>query len=132
MTSSSSTTSVADSVEPGLSAPLAGRAGFAVAPGDLGENITTHGLDLLALPTGALLHIGRGAILEATGLRNPCVQLDRFCHGLMAAVLDRDGEGNLVRKAGVMSIVRAGGEVQPGDTIGVEFPRRPYRALVPV
>src|SRR5918997_2231804 len=92
-------------------------AGFPVAPGEMGENVTTRGLDLLALPTGARLRLGAGAVVEVTGLRNPCRQLDRFRPGLMAAVLDRDAEGRLVRKAGIMGVVLAGGAVRPGDTI---------------
>jgi MOSC domain-containing protein YiiM len=108
------------------------RAGYAIAPGDLGENITTAGLALLALPTGARLHVGASAILEVTGLRNPCSQLERFRKGLMAAVLDRDADGNLVRKAGVMAVVTTGGDVMPGDAIRVELPPLPYRPLVPV
>ena len=106
--------------------------GFDVAPGEMGENITTRGVDLLRLPTGARLRIGETAELEVTGLRNPCVQLDRFRKGLMAATLDRDEDGNLVRKAGVMAVVRAGGEVRPGDAVRVELPREPHRALDPV
>ena len=106
--------------------------GFAVRPGDMGENVTTRGLDLLALPAGTRLRLGTVATVEVTGLRNPCVQLDEFMPGLMAATLDRDAEGNLVRKAGVMAIVIAGGEVRPGDPIGVEFPLEPHRALAPV
>ncbi len=92
-----------------------------VFPGDMGENITTRGIDLLALPTGTRLHIGQGgAVVELTGLRNPCSQIDRFQKGLTAAVLDRDAQGNLVRKAGVMSVVIAGGEVKAGDAIRIE------------
>jgi hypothetical protein len=106
--------------------------GFVLAPGELGENITTRGLPLLALPTGTRLHVGHSAIVEVTGLRNPCSQLDRFRSGLMTAVLGRDTNGNLVRKAGIMSIVLAGGDVEPGDSIGLELPRPPYRKLVPV
>jgi MOSC domain-containing protein YiiM len=104
-------------------------AGFTVGPGDLGENVTTSALDLLALPTGTRLHFGDAAVVELTGLRNPCVQLDRFQHGLTAAVLDRDAEGELIRKAGVMAVVVAGGEVRPGDPITVELPAGPHRAL---
>jgi MOSC domain-containing protein YiiM len=107
-------------------------AGFVVAPGDMGENITTRGLDLLALPTGTRLALGSLAVVEITGLRNPCVQLDRFQPGLMAATLDRDAAGNLVRKAGVMAIVLTGGEVRAGDAIGVTLPAEPHRALAPV
>lgn len=104
-------------------------AGFKVAPGDMGENITTAGIDLLTLPTNTLLHIGDKAIVRVTGLRNPCAQLDGFQSGLMAAVLDKDEAGNIIRKAGIMSIVVAGGTVKPGDRIRIEFPPRPHQSL---
>jgi MOSC domain-containing protein YiiM len=107
-------------------------AGFAIAAGQMGENVTTRGVDLLALPTGARLHLGETAVVEVTGLRNPCVQLDGVQPGLMAAVLDRDANGNLIRKAGVMAIVLADGEVRPGDPIRVELPAEPHRPLAPV
>jgi MOSC domain-containing protein YiiM len=107
-------------------------AGFAVWPGDLGENIATRGLDLLALPTGCRLQFGGQAVVELTGLRNPCVQIDRFQQGLTAAVLGRDAQGALVRKAGVMAVVVTGGEVRPGDAISVVLPPGPHRALEPV
>lgn len=111
---------------------LAGR-GFAVAPGQMGENVTTRGMDLLALPAGARLHLGTGgAVVEVTGLRNPCSQLDGIQPGLMQATLDRDEDGELVRKAGVMAVVLEGGEVRPGDGIRVELPDAPHRALEPV
>lgn len=106
--------------------------GFAVWPGDLGENITTRGLDLLALPTGTLLCLGDSAVVELTGLRNPCSQLDRFQKGLMAATLDRDAQGGLVRKAGVMAIVVADGEVRSGDAIRTVLPPGDPRRLEPV
>ncbi len=106
--------------------------GFAVAPGELGENIATRGLDLLDLPVGTKLHIGASAVVELTGLRNPCVQIDRFQKGLTAAVLDRDGEGRIIRKAGVMGIVLADGEVRAGDAIAVTLPAEPHRRLEPV
>jgi MOSC domain-containing protein YiiM len=106
--------------------------GFAVKPADLGENVTTSGIDLLALPTGTRLHLGADAVVEVTGLRNPCIQLDHFQKGLMAATLDKDADGNLIRKAGIMSIVIADGDVRPGDAIGVELPDRPHRPLLPV
>lgn len=102
--------------------------GFAVAPGDIGENITTEGIDLLALPTGARLSIG-GAVIEVTGLRNPCIQLDRFQEGLMQAVLDRAADGRLIRKAGIMGVVVEGGQVRIGDRIDVELPAAPHRPL---
>ena len=108
-----------------------GARGFTLAPGDMGENITTRGIDLLALPTGTKLHLG-DAVVEVTGLRNPCSQLDKFRQGLMAAVLDRAPDGTLIRKAGIMSIVLAGGDVRPGDPIRIELPPPPHRPLVPV
>ena len=107
-------------------------AGFELAPGELGENVTTRGLDLLALSTGTRLRLGDGAIVELTGLRNPCVQLDGLRPGLMAATLGRDEHGDLVRKAGVMGVVVRGGEIRPGDSIGVELPPGPQRPLLPV
>ena len=107
-------------------------AGFVLAPGQMGENITTRGVDLLGLPTGARLHLGASAIVEVTGLRNPCHQLDGIQPGLMEATLARDADGGLVRKAGIMGVVRAGGEVRPGDTIRVELPPAPHRRLEPV
>ncbi len=106
--------------------------GFQVAPGAMGENITTEGVDLLGLPTGARLHIGTEAVVEVTGLRNPCAQLDGIQPGLMAATLGRDEQGNLVRKAGIMGIVLAGGEVRVGDAIRVELPGGEHRPLQPV
>jgi MOSC domain-containing protein YiiM len=106
--------------------------GFAIEPADLGENITTEGIDLLALPTGARLHFGASAVVEVTGLRNPCIQLDHFRKGLMAATLDKDADGNLIRKAGIMSIVTADGDVRPGDPIRVALPAMPHRPLQPV
>jgi MOSC domain-containing protein YiiM len=104
-------------------------AGYDVDPGVMGENITTRGIDLLALPRGAKLHVGSDAILEVTGLRNPCRQLDNYQIGLMKAVLDRDAQGNLIRKAGIMTIVLVGGEVCEGDIIGVELPAGPSLPL---
>lgn len=105
---------------------------FAVWPGDMGENITTIDLDLLALPTGTRLRLGANAVVELTGLRNPCSQLDRFQRGLMNAVLARDEQGDLVRKAGVMAVVVSAGEVRAGDPIGIDLPAAPHAKLVPV
>ncbi|MFF9114916.1 MOSC domain-containing protein [Streptomyces massasporeus] len=106
-----------------------GEDGFEVAPGELGENITTRGIDLLALPTGTLLRIGDSAVVEVTGLRNPCLQIDLFQDGLLKQVVGRDEAGNIVRKAGIMSVVREGGVVRPGDTIRAELPSEPHRPL---
>lgn len=106
--------------------------GFAVEAGQMGENITTRGLDLLALPAGARLHLGQAAVIEITGLRNPCAQLDGIQPGLMAATLNRDAQGALVYKAGVMATVLTGGEVRPGDAIQLELPAEPHQPLRPV
>ena len=105
---------------------------FIVRPGEMGENVTTRGIDLLGLPTGTLLHLGDSAVVEVTGLRNPCIQIDHFQKGLMAATLDKDSGGNLIRKAGVMSIVLAGGDVRSGDPIRIELPDGPHKPLLPV
>ncbi|HEX4710286.1 MOSC domain-containing protein [Phenylobacterium sp.] len=105
--------------------------GFAVTPGLMGENVTTRGIDLLDLPTGAIVRLGRDAAVRITGLRNPCYQLDELQPGLMAACLDKRG-GELVRKAGVMGVVLAGGEVRAGDPIVIELPPEPREPLKPV
>jgi MOSC domain-containing protein YiiM len=104
-------------------------AGFALSPGQMGENVTTRGIDLLALPSGTRLRLGLEAVVEVTGLRNPCVQLEGIQDGLMAATLARDEQGALIRKAGVMATVAAGGEVRPGDRIEVTLPDGPHRPL---
>jgi MOSC domain-containing protein YiiM len=104
-------------------------AGFDVSAGQMGENITTRGVDLLGLPTGTRLHIGDTAVVEVTGLRNPCGQLNGLQPGLMEATLGRDEQGNLIRKAGIMGIVLGDGEVRPGDSIRVELPPEPHCAL---
>jgi MOSC domain-containing protein YiiM len=106
--------------------------GFMVSAGQMGENITTHGVDLLGLPAGTRLCLGSAAVVEVTGLRNPCAQLDCIQPGLMAATLGRDEHGNLIRKAGIMGVVIAEGEVKPGDAIRVELPPQPHRPLAPV
>ena len=106
-------------------------AGFAMSAGQMGENITTQGVDLLGLPTGARLRI-QDAVVEVTRLRNPCYQLDNFRSGLTKATLDHDEQGNLIRKAGIMGIVLSGGQVSPGDTISVELPPEPHQPLEPV
>jgi MOSC domain-containing protein YiiM len=107
-------------------------AGFALAPGAMGENVTTRGVDLLSLPAGTRLRLGEGAIVELTGLRNPCAQLDGLEQGLLAATLARDEAGAVVRKAGVMAIVVAGGGVRPGDAIAIDLPTGRRRPLEPV
>ncbi|MFH8606025.1 MOSC domain-containing protein [Streptomyces sp. NPDC018029] len=103
--------------------------GYTVAAGELGENITTRGIDLLGLPVGALLRLGDEAVVEITGLRNPCRQIDGFRAGLMKKVVGRDASGAVRHKAGVMSVVRQGGEVRPGDVIEVVLPEGPHRPL---
>jgi MOSC domain-containing protein YiiM len=107
-------------------------AGFDLVAGQMGENVTTRGVDLLGLPAGARLHLGAEAVVEVRGLRNPCAQLDRIAPGLMAATLGRDERGRLVRKAGIMGVVLVGGDVLPGDPIRVELPPPPHRSLEPV
>lgn len=106
--------------------------GYRIQPGQLGENITTRGVDLLGLPEGTELRVGEAAVVRITGLRNPCTQLDKFKSGLMSAVLDRGTEGQLIRKAGVMGVVIAGGVVRSGDAIRIELPAGVHRALEPV
>lgn len=103
--------------------------GFAVQPGQLGENITTRGIDLLALPRDTLLSIGAEVVLRVTGLRNPCPQIENFETGLLKAVVDRSADGEIVRKAGVMTVVLSGGVVQPGDGITVRLPPLPHHRL---
>ena len=107
-------------------------AGFTVTAGEMGENITTRGLDLLGLPVGTRLRLGADSVVEITGLRNPCHQLDGIQPGLLAACVEHDSDGRLIRKAGVMGIVLAGGEVQPADAIRIELPAEPHRPLEPV
>ena len=106
--------------------------GFALTPGLMGENVTTRGVDLLALPRGAIVKLGPDAVVEITGLRNPCTQLAALQPGLMAACLGRTPDGEPVRKAGVMSIVLSGGEVRAGDVIAIELPAGPHEPLKPV
>lgn len=106
--------------------------GFHVAPGDLGENVTTRGLKLIDLPAGTRLRLGTEAVVEMTGLRYPCSQLDDLQPGLFAAVIGEDEQGKQILKPGVMSIVVTGGEVRAGDAIVVELPAEPHTALKPV
>jgi MOSC domain-containing protein YiiM len=106
--------------------------GFTVPPGAMGENVTTRGLDLLGLATGTVLELGDDAAIEVTGLRNPCLQIDAYEHGLLKRMVGRDADGNVVRRAGVMAVVLQGGVVRPGDRIRVQEPagdRRPLQAV---
>ncbi len=103
--------------------------GFDIRGADLGENITTQGIDLLALPRGAILRIGSDAVLEVTGLRNPCAQIEQFRSGLLQAVLDRGPHGEVIRKTGIMAIARSGGLVRAGDPIHVGLPALPHFPL---
>ncbi|MEU1620056.1 MOSC domain-containing protein [Streptomyces sp. NPDC005722] len=104
-------------------------AGFEVAAGELGENVTTRGVDLLGLPVGTRLRLGAEAVVEVTGLRNPCLQIDAFRQGLLKQVVGRDEHGAVVRRGGIMGVVLHGGEVRPGDPIAVELPEGPHRPL---
>lgn len=107
-------------------------AGHPVQAGSLGENLTTRGIALLQLPTGARLRVGSSVVLEVTGLRNPCSQINDFSPGLLKLVLGTDDDGNVVRRAGVMAVVVSGGEVRRGDPISVELPAGPHQPLQPV
>jgi len=107
-------------------------AGFDVRPGALGENVTTRGVDLLGLPTGARLQLGVEAVIEITGLRNPCRQIEAFQPGLLSAVLGRDSQGNVIRKTGVMAVVISGGDVKAGDAVAVMLPFGDQHPLLPV
>lgn len=103
--------------------------GFEILNGELGENITTEGIDLLGLPRDTLLRVGETSVIKITGLRNPCSQIDLKQKGLMKAVLDKDQDGNLIRKAGIMGVVVEGGVVNIGDSIFVELPAKPHIKL---
>jgi len=103
-----------------------------IQPGDMGENITTRGIDLLSLPRGTQLHLGHNAIIQITGLRNPCRQLNGFQEGLMQAVLDKTADGKLIRKSGVMGIILKGGTLSKGDKIQIKRPPEPHIMLEPV
>ena len=107
-------------------------AGFDIGPGDIGENITTKGIDLLNLPKGTILKIGSSALIEITGLRNPCIQTDSFREGLMSALVEKEPNGYIRRKAGVMGIVLEGGSIKPGDLIRIDLPAEPRNKLEPV
>ncbi|NKB44601.1 MAG: MOSC domain-containing protein [Alphaproteobacteria bacterium] len=106
--------------------------GFSVVPGQMGENITTRGVDLLNLPTGTRLHLGDTALVELTGLRNPCKQLNGIQDGLMQETIEKQADGTIIRKSGVMSIVISGGDVHQGDSIRVELPPQPHKPMEPV
>lgn len=106
--------------------------GFTVRPGELGENVTTSGVDLLTLPLDTVLEFEGGAALRLTGLRTPCVQINRFQRGLMKAVTDRDANGGLIRRAGVMSVVLESGTVSAGDAMVIRLPPQPHAPLPPV
>nr|WP_297426668.1 MOSC domain-containing protein [uncultured Actinotalea sp.] len=106
--------------------------GYVVVPGAMGENVTTLGVDLLALPAGALLELGEDAVVEITGLRNPCKQIDGLGRGLMGRMVSRRRDGSVVRKAGVMAVVRRGGVVRAGNEVRVRLPDGEHRPLEPV
>jgi MOSC domain-containing protein YiiM len=106
--------------------------GFSIEPGQLGENVLTEGIDLLALPTGTRLRLGEETEVEITGLRNPCKQIESFRTGLLEQVAYRDASGSLIRLAGVMAVVVTGGEIRIGDSIETRLPEPPHRSLVPV
>ena len=106
--------------------------GFAIGPGQMGENVTTRGIDLLGLSRGTRLRLGAEAVIEVTGLRNPCHKLNGLAPGLMEAVLGRADDGSLIRKAGVMAVVVTGGEVLVGDEITLDSVPLGHEPLEPV
>jgi len=103
-------------------------AGYDLHPGDLGDNIATAGLDLETLPMGALLDLGSEACIELTGLRTPCVLIDRFRTGLKRQMVCSEPVAPRFR-CGVMSIVRTGGRLAVGDPIRVRLPPKPWTDL---
>lgn len=103
--------------------------GFDVAPGALGENVTTTGIDLIDLPRGTVLTLGDTVRLEVTGLRNPCVQIERFRPGLLKHMIGKRDDGSPLLRTGIMTIVLAGGSVRAGDPIGVHLPPGPHVRL---
>jgi MOSC domain-containing protein YiiM len=107
-------------------------AGHQVQPGDLGENVTTAGVDVHDLSVGSVLRLGEQALVAVTGLRNPCAQIEGFQPGLLEQVSYRDASGSLVRRAGIMGVVVLGGIVRVGDSIEVQAPPGPPRSLEPV
>lgn len=106
--------------------------GHVVAPGDLGENVTTRGIDLLSLPSGTRLHLGDDAVVRVTGLRNPCLQIEAFEKGLLRQMVGRAHDGSVIRKAGVMGVVTHGGLVRAGDPVAAVIPEEPHQPLAPV
>jgi MOSC domain-containing protein YiiM len=106
--------------------------GHDVKPGEMGENITTRGIDLLGLPQGTRLRIGPDAVVEVTGLRSPCQQLNTFQPGLLKQVIHTDADGTVLRKTGIMSVVLTSGVIHPEDPIVVDLPTGPHVPLEPV
>ena len=102
--------------------------GYALAPGAMGENVLTRGLDLAAMPTGATFRVGE-ALVEISGIRDPCKKIDALGMGLTKAMFGKTPRGGLLRKAGIMGVVRRGGVLRPGDAIAVALPPEPHRAL---
>jgi len=103
--------------------------GYDVNPGELGENVTTRGLDLLGLPQHTRLHIGPDAILEVTGLRSPCQQINTYTPGLLKEVIQTHEDGSIIRKTGIMTVVVTTGGIHPGDPIAVHLPDGPHLPL---
>jgi MOSC domain-containing protein YiiM len=103
--------------------------GFEIQPGDLGENITTVGINLHELPVGTLLRIGKESLIALTGLRNPCQQIEQFRTGLLKQCLPKDADGTPQRRAGVMAIVIHGGNVRVDDAIEISLPPLPHQQM---
>ena len=107
-------------------------AGHNVVAGQLGESITTTGIDLISLPVGSMLRIGDTALVALTGLRNPCPQIKSVGDGLMKMMFidDQDNpEGPKIGRTGVMGVVIAGGIVAADDGIKIRFPAGPLTRM---
>ncbi len=84
--------------------------GLSVGPGDFAENITTEGIDLLALPIGTVLKVGDDAVIEIS-------QIGKVCH-TKCAIYYQAGDCVMPRE-GIFAVVREPGDVKVGDTVEV-------------
>ena len=108
-------------------------AGYVLGPGEMGENVLTRGVDLLRLPRHTRVRLGAQAVVEITGLRTPCSQIDGYRRGLQRLLWGpRDAKGRRERRAGVMAVVLTGGDVSPGDCLVLELPPKRHLPLKPV
>jgi MOSC domain-containing protein YiiM len=82
-----------------------------VLPGTIKENVTVEGVDVMQLPPGTQLRLGRSAVLEITAICEPCFRMDEIRDGL---------KQELVGRRGMVSVVVESGTINVGDTINVE------------